>query len=64
VGRGAWKFIPVSNGPKKNVLTNSELGNDAASQLYDLDVDPGEVRNIAQEQPEMVERLRKDLDNR
>ena len=64
VRRGKWKFIPASNGPKKNVLTNSELGNDTAPQLYDLDVDPGEVHNIAQDRPEMVDRLRKDLDNR
>ena len=28
VRRGKWKFIPASNGPRKNVPTNSELGND------------------------------------
>ena len=64
VRRGKWKFIPVSNGPKRNVLTNSELGNDTAPQLYDLDADPGEVHNIAAEHPDVVERLRKDIEVR
>jgi arylsulfatase A-like enzyme len=61
---GKWKFIPASNGPRKNVPTNSELGNDPAPQLYDLDADTGEVRNIAGAHPEVVDRLRKELDSR
>jgi arylsulfatase A-like enzyme len=64
VRRGKWKFIPASNGPKKNVPTNSELGNDPAPQLYDLEADPGEVGNVASDHPEIVGRLRQDLENR
>jgi arylsulfatase A-like enzyme len=62
VRRGKWKFIPASNGPKKSGPTNVELGNDPWPQLYDLDADPGETRNLADHHPEMVERLRQDLD--
>ena len=61
VRRGKWKFIPASNGPKMNGPTNTELGNDPAPQLYDLDADPGETRNVAGEHPEILDRLRKDL---
>jgi arylsulfatase A-like enzyme len=62
VRRGKWKYIPASNGPKKSGPTNVELGNDPRPQLYDLDADPGETRNLADHDPEMVERLRQDLE--
>jgi arylsulfatase A-like enzyme len=61
---GKWKFIPASNGPKKNVPTDTELGNDPSPQLYDLDADPGESRNVAADHPEIVARLRRELDGR
>ncbi|HWE37392.1 MAG TPA: arylsulfatase [Isosphaeraceae bacterium] len=64
VRRGNWKFIPASNGPKKNILTNSELGNDPAPRLYDLDADPGEARDVAGGRPEVVGRLRRELEGR
>jgi arylsulfatase A-like enzyme len=63
VRRGKWKFIPGSNGPKKNVPTNTELGNDPAPQLYDLDADPGETRNLAEAHADVLDQLRKDLDD-
>ena len=59
--RGRWKFIPASNGPRKQGPTNTELGNDPSPQLYDLDADPGETRNAAENHPELVARLRRDL---
>lgn len=62
--RGRWKFIPSSNGPKKNVATDTELGNDRVPRLYDLEVDPGEVHNVAGDHPDVVEKLRKELDAR
>jgi arylsulfatase A-like enzyme len=64
VRHGKWKFIPASNGPRRNVPTNSELGNDPVDQLYDLDADPGEVHSVAGDRTEIVERLRKELDGR
>jgi hypothetical protein len=40
-----------------NVNTNTELGNDAVPQLYDLAVDPGETRNVADTYPERVKEM-------
>jgi len=58
-----WKFIEASTRPKMNTNTNTELGNDAVPQLYDLASDPGETRNVAEKYPErakeMEERLEK-----
>jgi arylsulfatase A-like enzyme len=62
VRRGKWKFIPASNGPRMNIPTNTELGNDPAPQLYVLDADPGESHNVAANHPEIVDQLRQDLD--
>ncbi len=64
VRRGKWKFIPASGGPRKQVATDTELGNDPSPQLYDLDSDPGETRNIAGDHPEIVAPLRRELDGR
>ena len=61
VRRGAWKLIPASPGRKFNPATATETGNDPAPQLYDLDADPGESRNLAADRPDVVERLRADL---
>jgi arylsulfatase A-like enzyme len=61
---GKWKFIPASRGPARNAQTNTELGNAPRPQLYDLDADPGEVRDVAEAHPEIVDRLRKELDGR
>jgi arylsulfatase A-like enzyme len=62
VRRRKWKFIPASNGPKKSGPTNVELGNDPLPQLYDLDADPGETRNVAANHPEILDQLRDDLE--
>jgi arylsulfatase A-like enzyme len=59
---GNWKFIPASNGPKKSGPTNVELGNDPKPQLYDLDADPGESRNVADGHTEILDQLRKELE--
>ena len=61
VRRGKWKFIPGSNGPRKSPATDTELGNDPSPQLYDLEADPGETRNLAGDHPAIVEQLRKVL---
>lgn len=50
----AWKLIVGSKGPKRNANTNTELGNAAAPQLYDLSSDPGETKNVAVDHRELV----------
>lgn len=61
--QGNWKYIEPSKGPAKNMLTNTELGNAPEGQLYDLQKDPGEKNNLAQQFPdrfkEMAETLAK-----
>jgi arylsulfatase A-like enzyme len=59
---GDWKFIPGGKGERKNKNTGTELGNEAAGQLFDLSKDPGETKNLAKEHPEKVEELKKKLD--
>jgi arylsulfatase A-like enzyme len=54
---GQWKYIEPSKRPKMNAETNTELGNDAVPQLYDLDKDPGERQNVAEQNPGKVKEL-------
>ena len=60
--QGDWKYIEPSNGPARNVPTNTELGNLPAPQLYNLKADPGEQRNLAAEYPEKVKEMAAALD--
>jgi arylsulfatase A-like enzyme len=57
-----WKFIESSKGPKKNIETNTELGNNSLPQLYDLQADPGETNNLAEKFPEKVLEMKTLLD--
>ena len=59
---GQWKYIEASNRPKTNVQTNTELGNDAVPQLYDLSKDPGERQNVAEKYPEKLAELKARLE--
>jgi arylsulfatase A-like enzyme len=59
---GQWKFIEASKRPKMNAQTNTELGNDAVPQLYDLSRDPGERQNLADAHPEKVKEMQARLD--
>ena len=59
---GQWKFISSNLGPKRNPNTNTDLGNDATGQLYDLARDPGETSNLAAQQPQRVAELAAQLD--
>jgi arylsulfatase A-like enzyme len=54
---GQWKYIEASKRPKRNEQTNTELGNDAVPQLYDLSRDPGERQNLADSHPGKVKEL-------
>jgi arylsulfatase A-like enzyme len=44
---GNWKWIPPSEGAAVNKNTNVETGSSPQPQLYDLQVDPGETKNLA-----------------
>jgi arylsulfatase A-like enzyme len=57
--RGRFKYIEPSDGPRMNVPTNIELGNDPEPQLYDIVADRPETRNIARERPETLEELKR-----
>ena len=59
---GQWKYIEPSNRSKMNKETNTELGNDAVAQLYDLAADPGETANVAAKHPQRVEEMAALLD--
>ncbi|MDX2153487.1 MAG: arylsulfatase [Bryobacteraceae bacterium] len=54
---GPWKLIPANPGPEKNVATDTELGTGAEAQLYNLDEDIGERRNLAGAMPERVAKM-------
>jgi arylsulfatase A-like enzyme len=60
--QGALKYIAPDKGDRINKNTNIELGNAPSPQLYDLAVDPGELRNLAAERPEKVRELAALLD--
>jgi len=52
--KGDWKFIESGPGPKLNVNTNIETGNDLLPQLYNLSTDLGENNNEAAGNPKIV----------
>jgi arylsulfatase A-like enzyme len=57
ITRDQWKYIEPSKDRAKNVLVNIELGNDPKPQLYNLQSDIGEKKNVASEHPELVKEL-------
>lgn len=62
ISDGEWKYISPSKGGAYNRLTNTELGNNKAEQLYHLKEDKGEKQNVAAQHPEVVARLKALLD--
>lgn len=58
---GDWKYIEPHTGRAVNKNTATELGNDPKPQLYHLTDDSGERRNVADQHPDRVERLRQQL---
>jgi len=55
--KGDWKFIEPGPGPRMNVFTNIELGNDTVPQLYNLKTDLGEKNNVAKQNPDILNEL-------
>jgi arylsulfatase A-like enzyme len=52
-----WKYIEPSQGPKIQVNTNTETGNDPLPQLYNLKTDIGEKNNVAAENNSILQDL-------
>lgn len=59
--QGPWKYIRPGNGPRRNELTNTELGNSPQPQLYHLTQDPGERQDLAPQEPDRVAALERAL---
>jgi arylsulfatase A-like enzyme len=59
---GHWKYIEPSRGPEMNKETNTELGNLPEPQLYNLNDDPGETKNLATVHPERVNDMKQKLE--
>ncbi len=55
--QGDWKFIPQRPGAKRAQNTDTDTGNDANFQLYNLATDLGEANNLAATHPEKVKEL-------
>ena len=55
---GIWHYIQPSKGPAMNRLTNTELGNAPAEQLYNFNIDIGEQHNLASQRPEKASELK------
>ncbi|MDU1906034.1 MAG: arylsulfatase [Dysgonomonas sp.] len=58
VSDGTWKYIHPSKGRSYDPLTNIELGNNEAVQLYNLKEDIGEKNNLADKYPQKVASLK------
>lgn len=59
VREGSWVFIPPYPGPKLFGDKQIESGNSKVPQLYDLSSDIGQRTNVAAENPDKVEHLKK-----
>lgn len=57
-----WKYIEPANLPAYNKYTDTELGNNPKPQLYQLDNDAGEKKNVADQYPARVQQLKQQLD--
>jgi len=55
--KDGWKLIEHGDGPKIQVNTNTETGNDPSYQLYNIRTDPGEKNNIATKEERKVKEL-------
>jgi hypothetical protein len=65
IRRGPWKYLDHKGSGGNDYATKAELqayqlperAPDAPGQLYNLDDDPGETRNLYNERPDMVKEL-------
>lgn len=61
LSEGAWKYSEAGRGARKNLDTNTELGNDPGGLLYDLPGDLAETRNGIGAEPDQTNRLKTTL---
>lgn len=54
---GKWALIPPYKGAAVNKQVNIELGNSAEYQLFDLETDLGQERNLAKSKPDTLQWL-------
>lgn len=52
-----WVLIPPYQGPKISPYVNIELGNETEYQLYNLEKDPSQQNNLAQQEPRKLTEL-------
>jgi arylsulfatase A-like enzyme len=52
-----WKLIEPGKAPRVFQQTNTETGQLPRPRLFNLDEDPGETRDLAEDQPEKVKEL-------
>jgi len=62
--KGDWAFIPPYPDSAVNTQVNIELGNDESYQLYNLKNDLGQQKNIAKENPEKLQELKEEYENK
>nr|WP_228780064.1 arylsulfatase [Aquiflexum lacus] len=55
---GDYVMIPPYSGPAVNTFVNIELGNNSEYQLYDIKKDPGQINNLAESNPDLLEKLK------
>ena len=53
----AWVYIPPYKGAARDLHTNIELGNAASPQLYNLNADIGQIRNLAEFEPIVLDTM-------
>ena len=56
--QGPWKLIEPGRGPRINSNTNTETGQAGEVQLYNLDEDLGETKNVAAQHPDKLKEMR------
>lgn len=57
IRRGQWKYIPPTPGPEYLKNKYIKTGWKNIAQLFDVEKDPGETTNIAEQYPDTVENL-------
>ncbi|WP_145102045.1 sulfatase family protein [Rosistilla carotiformis] len=59
--QGDWKYLEPGRGPAINKNTNTEVGVAPQAQLYNLRADLGEQKNLADQHPQRVDKMKATL---